>query len=174
MHQFFRIVLVSFCTITLTFAQSIQSPSDFLGYDLGSRFSRHHQVVDYFKHVAEAMPNQVKLIQYGVTYELRPLYVAIVTSEANMQNIETIRQDNLKNAGLLTGSANPNKAIVWLSYNVHGNEASSTEASMLTIYKLLTEKQSYLENTVVLIDPCINPDGRDRYANWFNTTASNL
>ena len=63
-------------------------------------------------------------------------------------------------------------AIVWLSFNVHGNEASSTEAAMKTIYKLLTEKKDWLKNTVVILDPCINPDGRDRYANWFNETAS--
>ena len=63
-------------------------------------------------------------------------------------------------------------AIVWLSYNVHGNEASSTEAAMLTLYKLLTERKDLLENTVVIIDPCINPDGRDRYVNWYNETAS--
>ena len=36
----------------------------------------------------------------------------------------------------------------------------------------LTEKQDWLKNTVVIIDPCVNPDGRDRYVNWFNETAS--
>ncbi len=33
---------------------------------------------------------------------------------------------------------------------------------------MVTENSSYLENTVVIMDPCINPDGRDRYANWYN------
>jgi hypothetical protein len=63
-------------------------------------------------------------------------------------------------------------AIVWLSYNVHGNEPASSEAAMLTIYALLdpTNKKSaeWLEHVVVMIDPCINPDGRDRYVNWYN------
>src|SRR5690606_10558989 len=66
------------------------------------------------------------------------------------------------------GEGAPTKAIVWLSYNVHGNESASTEASMQTIYDLLTSKSDYLENTVVIIDPCINPDRRDRYVNWHN------
>jgi hypothetical protein len=64
-------------------------------------------------------------------------------------------------------------AIVWLSYNVHGNEASSSEAALLTLYSLLQQNiaatAQWLRNTVVIIDPCINPDGRDRYVNWFNS-----
>jgi len=173
MHKFFQSIVIIVCSFTLTMAQNMQSPSDFLGYELGTKFSRHHQVVDYFKHIEATNSSRVKLVQYGETYERRPLYVAYVTSEENMRNLETIRQNNLRNTGILEGtSTNSDIAIVWLSYNVHGNEASSTEASMLTIYKLLTENSSYLENTVVIIDPCINPDGRDRYVNWYNTTAS--
>ena len=173
MQKFLNVLFVVFTSISVSIAQQIQSPSDFLGYEIGTKFSRHHQVVDYFKHVASEMPNQVKLEQYGSTYERRPLYVTYISSEENIRNLESIRQNNLMNTGLMSGSSsNPEVAIVWMSYNVHGNEASSTEASMLTLYKLLTEKQEWLKNTIVIIDPCINPDGRDRYANWFNTTAS--
>ncbi|MBO3097271.1 M14 metallopeptidase family protein [Gelidibacter pelagius] len=154
-------------------SQYLQSPSEFLGYELGTEFSRHHEVVDYFKMVASQLPKQVKLETYGETYERRPLYTAIISSEENMKNLETIRQNHLKNAGVLEGSASSNDiAVVWLSYNVHGNEASSTEASMKTIYTLLTEKQDWLKNTVIIIDPCLNPDGRDRYVNWYNQTKS--
>ena len=165
--------LITFCFTLLLSAQNIKSPSDFLGYEIGTQFSRHHQVVDYFKAVANTVPNQVKLEVYGKTNERRPLYLAYVSSEENIKNLETIRENNLKNTGLLEGLASTTDvAIVWLSYNVHGNEASSTEASMLTLYKLLTENKDLLKNTVVIIDPCINPDGRDRYVNWYNETAS--
>lgn len=160
-------------SVLLSKAQTLQSPSDFLGYELGTEFSRHHQVVDFFKMVASQMPNQVKLEKYGETNERRPLYTAIISSEENMRNLESIRQDHLKNAGIGDGNSNSSPiAIVWMSYNVHGNEASSTEASMKTIYTLLKEKQDWLKNTVVIIDPCMNPDGRDRYVNWYNETKS--
>ena len=172
LNIFFFVVLGS---LSITIAQNLQSPDDFLGYPLGTQFTRHHKVVDYFKHVASKMPNQVQLVQYGETYEGRPLYVSYISSDKNLRNLEAIRENNLKNAGLINGTSTTNNvAIVWLSYNVHGNEASSTEASMKTIYTLLTQKQEWLKNTVVIIDPCINPDGRDRYVNWFNTTASKL
>ena len=91
---------------------------------------------------------------------------------------ENIRKNNLSLADLNPDktAANENApAIVWLSYNVHGNEASSSEAAMMTLFSLVDPSNAYtkewLKNTVVIIDPCINPDGRDRYVNWFNTVA---
>ncbi|WOD42448.1 M14 family metallopeptidase [Hwangdonia lutea] len=173
-HYFSCFLFLTFLVFTISLnSQNIKSPSQFLGYDLGTQFSRHHQVVDYFKQVSNQLPNQVKLETYGQTYERRPLMVAYVSSEENLQNLETIRQNNLKNIGVNDGAPiKTDIAIVWLSYNVHGNEASSSEAAMKTLYQLLTEKQDWLQNTVVIIDPCLNPDGRDRYVNWYNKTAS--
>ena len=149
----------------------LQSPSEFLGYTIGTQFTRHADVVDYFEHVA-LHSDMVAYQAYGKTNERRSLTYAVVSSAQNIKNAEQIRLDNLKNAGIIKGAAAPTKAIVWLSYNVHGNEASSTEAAMTTVYDLITNKQQWLENTVVIIDPCVNPDGRDRYANWYNQVKS--
>ena len=158
LHYF--LVLLPF----LTLAQ-LKSPSEFLGYELGTQFTRHHQVVDYYEYLAEAEPERMNLMEYGKTNERRSLLLATISSKSNMENLENIRLEHMKG---MTGEGSPNKAIVWLSYNVHGNESVSTEASMQTIYDLLTTKSNYLEDIVVLIDPCINPDGRDRYVNWYN------
>jgi len=152
--------------------QKLQSPEEFLGYKLGDRFTRHHRVVEYYKHVAAALPN-VDVYTYGETYEHRELVYAIVTSPENFQNLEQIRQNNLKRTGMVEGTpSGEKKAIVWLSYNVHGNEASSTEAAMLSLYELSNpqnqKSQEMLKNAVVILDPCLNPDGRDRYANFYN------
>ena len=165
--KFKSLLLIAFITYGSIFSQEIKSPSDFLGYEIGSRFTRHHKIVDYFKYVSNNLSN-VKLEKYGETNEHRPLYVTYISSQENIDNIENIRKANLSQSGILSESTTNKKAIVWLSYNVHGNEASSSEAAMLTLYELVTAKKSYLENTVVIMDPCINPDGRDRYVNWFN------
>lgn len=146
-------------------AQEIKSPSEFLGYELGTQFTRQYEVADYYEYLAKTASDRVHLVEYGKTNERRPLLLAYVSSAANMQNLESIREEHIKST---TGESNASKAIVWLSYNVHGNESVSTEASMKTIYELLTNKSSYLENTIVIIDPCINPDGRARYVNWYN------
>lgn len=156
------IVCIS-CTVIQ--AQHMKSPSEFLGYELGTAFTRHHEVVDYYTYLAHEVADRVILKEYGKTNERRPLLLAYVSSVDNIKNLETIRTEHLKGT---IGQGEPSVAIVWLSYNVHGNESVSTEASMQTIYELLTHKANLLENTVVIIDPCINPDGRDRYVNWYN------
>lgn len=155
------------------FAQNtVKSPAEFLGYEIGEQFSRHADVVNYFEHVADNS-SMVTYQEYGKTNERRPLTYAIISSPEHIENIENIRTQNLKNIGLLDGSSSKSDiAIVWLSYNVHGNEASGTEASMAMLYELITKKKEWLQNTVVIIDPCINPDGRDRYANWYNMVKS--
>lgn len=159
-----------FLSATVIFSQKAKSPHEFLGYQLGERFTFHYRMAEYFRHVDEMMPN-VKVVEYGKTYEDRPLLYAIIASKENFDNIETIRTDNLKRAGLIQGTPSTKVPIVWLSYNVHGNESSSMEAAMLTLYELSdpgnAKTQAWLKNTVVIIDPCINPDGRDRYARFF-------
>jgi len=156
-------------------AQNLQSPDEFLGYELGSRFTPHYKVLDYFQYVASQLSN-VKTQEYGQTNELRTLMVAYISSQENIDNWEQIRTDNLKRTGALTGAPEgEKKGIVWLSYNVHGNEASGMEASMKTLYELVrpdnAKAKEWLQNTVIIMDPCINPDGRDRYSNWINQVA---
>ncbi len=164
MIRYFVLLLVF---ISFNLKAQIKSPSEFLGYDIGTQFTRHADVVNYFYYVANNS-DLVTYGNYGKTNERRLLTYAIVSSKENLENIELIKTNNLKNAGIKEGAANPEIAIVWLSYNVHGNEASSTEAAMQTLFELIVDKKLWLENTVVIIDPCVNPDGRDRYVNWYN------
>ena len=162
---------ILFVAIFNIHGQNLKSPSDFLGYDIGTQFSRNSQVVDYFDHVSKEMSENILLINYGKTYERRPLFYAVISSKENIEEIESIRLNNLSALDFKEDKTN-DKAIVWLSYSVHGNESSSTEASMQTVYELLTKRTELLKNTIVIIDPCLNPDGRDRYANWYNQTTT--
>lgn len=172
------IILTFFLSVTIGLqAQQLSSPDKYLGYDMGSKFSRHHQITDYFKYLAKNDSSKLKLEKYGETYEGRDLLLAIISSEENMKKLDEIKKSNLNLVNKLKYAGNnlpPSTTIVWLSYNVHGNEPSSSEAAMLTAYELLStnkiELKKYLENTIVIIDPCLNPDGRDRYVNWYNTT----
>ena len=171
-----KILLVS-CLLWLglpVFAQNLKSPDEFLGYKLGERFTEHYRIVQYFRDAVLARPSQMKLQTYGSTNEGKELLLAVVSSAENISRIEDIRKNNLRLTGLLKdqqgNTAAP--AIVWLSYNVHGNEASSSEVSMKVLYELLSGNNAklneWLKNTVVVIDPCLNPDGRDRYVHWYN------
>jgi hypothetical protein len=161
------------------YAQTLQSPSQFLGYELGTKFTPHYKITDYFKRVANARPDMVKVEKYGETNEGRELMLAYISTPDNIKNLEFIRLNNLRLAGLTKDKAAPiannAPAIVWLSYNVHGNEPSSSEAAMKTLYALADpnniQTKEWLKNTIVIIDPCLNPDGRDRYVSWYNNMA---
>lgn len=176
MKSLLSILAVLVLSVSVT-AQNVPSPETYLGYKVGTRYTRHHKIVEYFNTVAKARPDMVKIESYGQTNEGRELMLAFVSSPENMQRLEAIRLNNLRIAGTTKDRAAPivenAPAIVWLSYNVHGNEPSSSEAALLMIHSLVDPSNSttkeWLKNTVVVIDPCINPDGRDRYVNWFNS-----
>lgn len=152
-------------------ADELKSPSEYLGYELGDKFTFHHDAVDYFEHVSR-VSNHVELIEYGETYEGRPLIVSIIKHPNNTESIEEIRKNHLITSGLMDGEAPETaKSIIWLSYSVHGNESSSMEAALKTLHTFSdtsnAEQMKWLEKVILIIDPCINPDGRDRYANFF-------
>jgi hypothetical protein len=171
---FFLAALINFSLLSI--AQSVKSPQEFLGYKIGTKFTRHDKIVSYFKSIAQSKPDMVKIEKYGETTEGRELMVACISSPENINQLENIRKNNLRLSGLLKDNNQSNSntpAIVWLSYNVHGNEPSSSEAAMMVLYELINpsnqQTKEWLKNTVVIIDPCINPDGRDRYVNWYNS-----
>lgn len=170
------ILYLILCAVLGKANAQLKSPEEFLGYKIGSRYTPHWRIVSYFQYVSQTLPAMVRLQQYGETNEHRPLYLAFISAEQNISDLENIRLNNLRLANIAKDKMAPSEnapAIVWLSYNVHGNETSSSEAALLTLFALAdpknTQTKAWLKNTIVIIDPCVNPDGRDRYVNWFNS-----
>ena len=158
-------------------AGPLLTPEQFLGYQLGAQFTPHAELLRYVAHVTAHTPGRMKLVRYGSTYEKRPLEVVQIASAETFGRLEDVRHNNLKLAGLESGTGQRQQpAVCWLSYNVHGNEAVSSEAVMQVLYDLANpqdqQMQDWLRNTVVIVDPCINPDGHDRYVNWYNRVRS--
>lgn len=167
-------------TVTLVFGQNkLLPPDEFLPHHLGEQFTEHGMLVDYYQHVA-GHSDRIKLVEFGRTNEQRPQILAIVSSPENMAHLEEIRLNNLRNAGLASGTpdnTNP-VAIVWLGFSVHGNEAAGSEASMDVVYHLADpaneQTGEWLKNTVVLIEPSVNPDGYSRYTSWYRQASPSL
>ncbi|MFN2439616.1 MAG: M14 family zinc carboxypeptidase, partial [Chitinophagaceae bacterium] len=109
------------------------------------------------------------------TYEHRQQIAAVFTTVANHNKLEEIRKAHLE--GQLTGATENIPLIIQMGYNIHGNEPSSSEAAMLTAYYLTAsedpETLRWLNEMVILMDPNINPDGRDRHSNWANMHKAN-
>ncbi|WWW36471.1 M14 family zinc carboxypeptidase [Stenotrophomonas rhizophila] len=159
------------------FDPSIPTPQQFLGYEIGSRYTRHDQLVAYFNELAKHS-DKIKVEQIGSSYEGRPLVIATVTSAQNQQQLETLRRQHvtLADPAQPLSAAGSSPVVVWLGYSVHGNETSSGEAALLTAYYLVASRSAdtaqWLQQAVVLFDPAQNPDGRDRAASWHNAYAS--
>ena len=159
------------------FDPAVPTPQQFLGYEIGSRYTRHDQLVAYFNELAKHS-DKIKVEEIGRSYEGRPLLIATVTSAQNLQNLETLRRQHvtLADPAQPLSAAGSSPVVVWLGYSVHGNETSSGEAAMLTAYYLVANRSAetaqWLQQAVVLFDPAQNPDGRDRAASWHNAYAS--
>ncbi|MGZ8867378.1 MAG: M14 family zinc carboxypeptidase, partial [Thermoanaerobaculia bacterium] len=157
--------------------QSIPGPEEFLGYPLGERFTPHHRIVDYFREL-DRRSDLMSLETIGETYEGRPLVLAPITSAKNRAELPAIRVN--VNALAQADSTDPARAaeiarttpaVVWLAFGVHGNESSSAEAAMRVAHTLLQDASARMrDELVILVDPIQNPDGRERYVEWFRRT----
>ncbi len=158
---------------------SIPTIEDVLGHRSGERITWHRDAIRYFEALQEAAPDRVSVSRYAQSWEGRELIYVVVTSAANMARIEDVkagmqrladpRQTTRAEAEEIIANQ---PAVTWLSYGVHGNEISSTDAAMLTAYHLLASRgdprvADIMRDTVVVIDPMQNPDGRDRFIHGF-------
>ena len=170
-------ILFCFVGFSIAYTQGLQSPKEFLRTEYGKHFTPHYLVADYVRHVA-ANSDRVTLIEYGETNENRPLFLATITTPENQSKIEEIRNSHLAKIGMADDTEeklDKNYAIVWLSFGVHGNEAGASESSMNVLYKMANPDHGtpggWLDNTVVLFDPSLNPDGYNRYSQWARSIA---
>jgi hypothetical protein len=159
---------------------AIPTVKSVLGYAVGENFTFYHDLVGYYEQVAAAS-DRVRLEPYGRSGEGRTLYLLIVTSPGNQAQLDEIRQAIARLSDPRQTSPAEAQAllektpvIVWLSYNVHGNEAVSSEAALQVVYELAASEdervRNWLENAVVVIDPVVNPDGRERYVRFYRST----
>ena len=155
--------------------RSIPKPEEIIGHQIGTSHTRTDQVVDYFEALA-SRSNRIILNDHALTHEGRRLIHAIVTHPDNHENLETIREGNLKLSdkpnSMSDQDLNKMPLVAYLGFSIHGDEASGTEASLLLLYHLAAgsgkQIDDILKNTVLIIDPMFNPDGRDRFVNWVN------
>ncbi len=158
---------------------SIPTIEEVLGHGPGEKIFSHAELMSYLDTLAKAQPNRIRIFEYARSWEERKLVYAVIGSEENIGRLSEIkdaiqkladpRKTNEAEARQIIASL---PAITWLAYGVHGSEISSPNASLLTAYHLLAARgdervDSILADSLVIIDPTQNPDGRDRFVHNF-------
>jgi murein tripeptide amidase MpaA len=156
----------------------IPTPKSVIGHDVGEWHVTHDKLVQYMYALAEKS-DRIVIQETGRTFEGRPLLILTITSEGNHQNLEDIRTEHLKLSDpASTVDIENMPSVVYMGFSIHGNEASGSNASLLTAYYLAASNSpeilKILENTVILFDPSFNPDGLQRFASWVNSRKSQV
>ncbi len=167
---------VTLCLVGAIAQLAGQTPSfrDVTGHAFGQRITQHHQMETYLERLAAVSP-RVRVVRQGESWEGRALLLAVVTSPENHARLEEIRRNSLRLADPRTTSPADARAIIatqpvvaWYGGSIHGFELSGTEGVLKLLEHLTTRNDpatvEALRQVVVLIDPMLNPDGRDAFA----------
>lgn len=145
------------------------------GFGFGADMTPVADIRRYFDALAAAAPDRVRLVEYGRSWEGRPLFYAVISSPRNIARLDAVKggmrrladpraTDAAAAEELIAGLP----AVVWIAASVHGNEVGPADAALLTAYHLLAARgdarvPEMLDNAVVVINPLQNPDGRARF-----------
>lgn len=156
----------------IRYDKNIPTPEEFFNQQVGQWHLTHDQVLYYMKEIARVSGRAV-LQEYARSYENRPLVHLIFTSEENQKRLGELKEFHQKFSEPEQNiPAERVPLVVNLGYGVHGNESSATNASVLTAYFLAAAQgekiERLLSQTIILVDPCLNPDGFTRHSTWAN------
>lgn len=149
-----------------------------LGAEPGERITPPEDLNRYFEALAEAAPDRTLLVEYARSWQGRSLNYLVIASPENLARLEDIKAGMQQladprgiDAGRIDSLIETMPALIWLAHGVHGNEISSPEAALVTAYHLLASDAGarLLEDTVVIIDPTENPDGRARFVQHYQS-----
>ena len=152
---------------------NISHPDEFLDFEYGTRVASPAQIEKAVLSYAK-QSNRIKVLEYGKTHEGRSLYAVFISSPSNIDNLDKFKQSLAElsdarktNDNKARSIINSLPAVAWMAYSIHGNETSGADAALGIIYHLLASQDqdivNMLEDMVVIVDPMMNPDGRDRF-----------
>jgi hypothetical protein len=172
-----KITLEYYLPENTTYNINIPTPKSIFHFELGEMHTDHTQVANYMNEVAKAS-DRISIETTGYTYENRPLQLLTISSPKNLANIYEIlkRHQAIADAGADNNDLSDLPIVIYLGYSIHGNESSGTGAAIALAYYLAAaespELEKTLDNTIILLDPCFNPDGLQRFSTWVNSNKS--
>jgi hypothetical protein len=159
--------------------KGIPSPKDVLGYHVGApkKLTYHGEILGYYR-ALEAKSPRVKVLSIGRTDEGRECVVVFVADEATIKNLESYRRQLAQLAdprGLTEAQAKDviarSKPIYHVMAGLHSGETGPPEMLMELAYRLAVSDAPIVkqirDNVIVSLTPVAEPDGRDRYVDWY-------
>lgn len=170
-----QFIIITLLFAALATAQTLPTPENVLGFAIGSQPADHGRICHFLKTYGD-LSDRMQVRTYGKTYEGRPLHYVLVSSEANMKRLAELQNSladyadpRKTDAGRAAEMAKTLPAVVWLAFNIHGDELSGSDAALQLLYDLVSrhdaEIQHLLDQLIIVIDPSQNPDGRSRWLN---------
>ncbi|MEM1216384.1 MAG: M14 family metallopeptidase, partial [Bacteroidota bacterium] len=158
----------------ITYDEAIPTPEEFLGWQIGEWHLTHDLQRAYLQKLAD-VSDRITLTEYARSHEQKPLLYLTITSPENHAQLPELQAEHV-------ALSDPEKAkdvdlknapvVVYQAYNIHGNEPSGGNAAVLIAYYLAAGQDAMvneiLDNTIILLDPCLNPDGFQRFSTWAN------
>lgn len=152
---------------------AIPSPDALLGFPVGSRAASSAEIASALATWAEASP-RAELVHYGESWQGRPMHYLVISSPDNLARREAIQQGMAKLGDPREGSAAERQrlidslpAVAWFAFGIHGNEPTGPDAALVLAWHLIADRSAataqLLDEVVVIIDPDVNPDGRERF-----------
>lgn len=158
-----------------TYDPAIPTIKQVLGHDFGEKITTPEEIPIYLRALVQAAPDRTRLTEYARTWEDRPLWLFVIGSPERIARLDQIKADLRRLADPRSLSrADADRlvrelpVVTWLMHGVHGNEISSSDAALAEAYHLLASRndadiQAVLRDSIVVIDPMQNPDGRARF-----------
>ena len=169
--------LLFFAPLAVTLGQ-ITTPEAYFGYKPGGDFHllNYEQAIGYFELLA-SQTDRIKIFDMGPTSEGRRMKYGIVSSEANLANLERYKEINRKLTMVRGVSeieaqklAEEGKVVVWIDGGLHANEVAPAQHLPQLAYDLITGtdwRTQLIRERVIVILVFANPDGMTLVSDWY-------
>lgn len=157
---------------------NVPTPAAYFGEELGSRHLSHDQLLGYMRQLAATSP-RIQLQEYGRSHENRPLVCLRIASPSLLPQLDALkarRRELIESEKGLPADLDQLPGVIYMGYSIHGNEASGCHAAVAVAYWLAAAQgpviDQLLQHNIILLDPCFNPDGLQRFSTWVNSRRS--